>query len=96
MKQESEISDQRVSELLHKYLPDTFLEEIGDLEATIDQSALSRREYLCYVFSEVTDKTGSESAEIIGISEGTYWGKMARVKKKIQSAESTIVLTNVT
>jgi len=81
-------------ELLHEYLPDSFLDEIGDLEAKIEESELTAREYLTYVLAEVTDRTGKESAEIMKIQEGTYWGKLGRARDKIDAAEATIELAN--
>jgi len=82
-------------ELLHEYLPDSFLNEIGNLESKIEESELTAREYLTYVLAEVTDKTGKESAEIMKIQEGTYWGKLGRARDKIDAAKATIELANV-
>lgn len=81
-------------ELLHEFLPDSFLERIGDLEGKIEESELTKREYLAYVLAEVTDKTGKESSELMKIEEGTYWGKLGRARDKIDAAESTIDLRN--
>jgi len=83
-------------ELLHKYLPDSFLNEIGDLEAKIENSELTKREYLAYVLAEMSDKTGKESAELMKIEEGTYWGKLGRARKKFESVEATVQLRNPT
>jgi len=79
-------------ELLHDFLPQSFLDEVGDLEELIETSELTKREYLAFVLAEVTDKTGSESAKLMEIQEGTYWGKLGRARDKMDAAEATLRL----
>ncbi|WP_262178316.1 hypothetical protein [Haloarcula laminariae] len=81
--------------LIQEFLPDSVREEVSDLEKTIENSAFTQREYLAYVLKEFTEKTGSERADIMGISEGTYWGKTGRVKEQIGSAQATLELANL-
>lgn len=82
-------------ELLEEYLPDSFLESIGNLEEKIEESELTQREYLAYVLAEATDKTGEKSAELMNIEEGTYWGKLGRARDKKDSAEATQELVSI-
>jgi predicted DNA-binding protein (UPF0251 family) len=93
----SETQDMAADEmtLLQKYLPDSFLESIGDLEAKIEESELTQREYLAFVLAEATDKTGKKSAEIMGITEGTYWGKLGRARDKKDAAKATTELVTI-
>lgn len=81
--------------LLEEFLPDDFLDSIGDLEAKIKDSDLTQREYLAFVLAEATDKTGKESAEIMAIEEGTYWGKLGRARDKMNEADTTIELVSI-
>lgn len=82
-------------ELLEEYLPDSFLESLGNLEDKIESSDLTKREYLAYVLAEATEKTGKESAELMGIEEGTYWGKLGRARDKKDAAGATIELVSI-
>lgn len=82
-------------ELLKEHLPDSFLDDIDNLEAKIEESDLTDREYLAYVLSEESNLTGKESADLMEIEEGTFWGKMGRVRQKKASAESTIEITSI-
>ena len=82
-------------ELLYEFLPDSFFDEIEDLETKVKNSELTEREYLTYVLATVSDKTGKESAKLMEIEEGTYWGKLGRVRKKIDASETTIELRDL-
>lgn len=81
--------------LLREYLPESFLDSIGDLEEKIEESELTQREYLAYVLAEATEKTGKESAEMMNITEGTYWGKLGRARDKMNAAEETTELVSI-
>jgi predicted DNA-binding protein (UPF0251 family) len=94
MSQANSMDDDEMA-LLQQYLPDTFLAKFGDLEGQIEESELTQREYLAYVLAEVSDKTGKESAELMGITEGTYWGKLGRARDKKDAAEATTELVTI-
>jgi len=94
MSKTENMADDEMS-LLQEYLPDPFLERIGDVEAKIEESELTKREYLAYVLAEASDKTGKQSAEIMGITEGTYWGKLGRARDKKDAAEATTELVTI-
>jgi predicted DNA-binding protein (UPF0251 family) len=75
-------------EIAKEYLADMFL-DLSKLERVVEESAFSKREYLAYVLAEESDLTGAESAELMGIAPGTYWGKLGRARNKIEEAEIT-------
>jgi len=75
-------------EVAKEHLSNTFL-DLGKLERVVEESDFSKREYLACVLAEESDLTGAESAELMGITEGTYWGKLGRARNKIRKAEVT-------
>lgn len=91
---ESDMTDDEMA-LLRQYLPDSFLERFEDLEGKIEESELTQREYLAYVLAESTAKTGRQSAKLMGITEGTYWGKLGRARDKRDGAEATTELVTI-
>jgi len=93
MSQSENVDDELT--LLEEYLPNKFIEQLGDLESKIEESELTQREYLAYVLAEATEKTGRESAEIMNITEGTYWGKLGRARDKRDAAEATTELVSI-
>lgn len=75
-------------EIAKEYLTGMFL-DLSKLERVVEESAFSKREYLAYVLAEESNLTGAESADLMGIKEGTYWGKVGRARNKIEEAEIT-------
>lgn len=78
-------------EIAKEYLTDMYL-DLTELERVVKESAFSRREFLAYVLAEESKLTGKESADLMEITEGTYWGKLGRARNKIEESKITIGL----
>ncbi len=81
-------------ELARATLPDESLDGV-DVDKWIEESSLTDKEFLAFVLSKATDKTAEERAEMMGSSEGRYWGALGRAKSKIGQAEYTLKLASV-
>lgn len=78
-------------DLIRKYLPDR--EDADELAAN---SMFTRRELVAYLLAERADMTWEEAADEMGISYGTYSGKMGNnVKSKKDKARATVELINL-
>lgn len=78
-------------ELIYEYFPEARSNDIG-FEDWIDRSNFTEREFLAIVLDEVTDLSGEDRAEVMGVSEGRYWGCRGRAKEKLESSETTLDL----
>lgn len=74
--------------LIEKHLPD------GE-EEYVEDSLFTKRELVAYLLAERTDMTWEDAAEEMGISYGTYSGKMGNnVERKKRRARATVKLIN--
>lgn len=75
--------------LIRKHLPD-------GAEEVAERSLFTKRELVAYLLSERTDMTWEAAAEEMGISYGTYSGKMGNnVKNKKERARATVELIDL-
>lgn len=88
---DSKTIEERVAEdesLIDKHAP-------GEVEEFIEDSLFTQRELVAYLLAERTDMTWEEAAEEMGISYGTYSGKMGNnVAEKKKRARATVKLIN--
>lgn len=77
------------AQLIEKYLPD-------GAEQYVEDSLFTHRELVAYLLAERTNMTWEEAAEEMGISYGTYSGKMGNnVERKKQRAWATYRLIDL-
>lgn len=71
-------------------------EDMGDSELKdLQQSSLfSEKEFVAYVLKESGVKY-KEVAKLLEVKEGTASGKVDRARKKVESAEKTILVSSV-
>lgn len=74
--------------LIEKHLPD-------GVEEYVEDSLFTKRELTAYLLAERTDMSWDDAADEMGITYGTYSGKMGNnVKRKKQRARATIRVIN--
>jgi hypothetical protein len=68
-----------------------FLKNIeGEVNKLQKQTSLSNREFVAFVLAESPRVTWARAAELMGITEGTFSGKIGdKVRPKIEEAEAT-------
>lgn len=82
---------QKDDDLIRKHLP-----EGENAEELVANSLFTRREIVAYLLAERSDMTWEDAAEEMGISYGTYSGKMGNnVKTKKEKARATVELINL-
>jgi predicted DNA-binding protein (UPF0251 family) len=69
----------------------------GEVNKLQRSTSLAHREFVALVLAENPDITWARSAELMGISEGTFSGKMGeKVTPKIEEAQTTVnFVTNI-
>lgn len=78
------------AELIRKHLPEVDDENVQE---DVDNSLFTERELTAYLLAERTDLTWEAAAEEMGISYGTYSGKMGdNVAEKKEKARATVRL----
>lgn len=80
--------------VIREALPELFL-EAHMLEEELESSKFSDKEYAALVLNEMTELTGVEAAERLGVSEGRYWGALGRARDKIEEAQNTLEIASL-
>lgn len=77
------------AELIEKYLPEEGFEHVHD-------SLFTDRELAAYLLAERSEMTWDEAAETMGITYGTYSGKVGgNVEEKKRKARATVALVEL-